>query len=206
LFREICRWIENGQFTRYLDFRSQRFTDQEKVFSNEKKTKKKRSPQLFEFRYYVKIFVDEDIFGKTTSKERREILFWGENFLFKDIPEGCSNVRCKIYRENDKRKQKQVNGFDSDLIGWVDIPLSTITGNQFVEQWYPLQISNGKEKSQKTQENSISIRIKSKYQPIEILPIDSYLHLQEVDRTDFVLSERNTSFFLVYSSKLSSIN
>ena len=39
-------------------------------------------------RYYVKIFLDEDIYGKTTSKERREILFWGENFTFKDIPEG----------------------------------------------------------------------------------------------------------------------
>ena len=36
----------------------------------------------------MKIFLDDDIYGKTTSKERREILFWGENFTFKDIPEG----------------------------------------------------------------------------------------------------------------------
>lgn len=73
-----------------------------------------------------------------------------------------------------------MNGFDIDLIGLVDLPLSTIKGNQYIEQWYPLQISNGKDKSQKIPDGSISIRIKSKYQTIEILPIESYLHLQEV--------------------------
>jgi hypothetical protein len=48
-------------------------------------------------RYYVKIFLDDDIYGKTTSKERREILFWGENFTFKDIPEGLRNFICSIF-------------------------------------------------------------------------------------------------------------
>jgi hypothetical protein len=154
-------------------------------------------------RYYVKIFLDDDIYGKTTSKERREILFWGENFTFKDIPEGlinlifeffeikktfpgCSTLRCKIYREMERRKAKQINGHDIDLIGYVDIPLSTISGNQFVEQWYPLQIPSGltvtgKDKSQRLQDGSFNIRIKAKYQAIEILPIESYLHLQEVN-------------------------
>ena len=43
-------------------------------------------------RYYVKIFLDDDIYGKTTSKERREILFWGENFTFKDLPGGLKKM------------------------------------------------------------------------------------------------------------------
>ncbi|CAF1179254.1 unnamed protein product [Adineta ricciae] len=142
-------------------------------------------------KYYVKIFLDDDIYGKTTSKERREILFWGENFTFKDIPEGCSKLRCKIYRETERRKQKQINGHDIDLIGYVDIPLSTITGNQFIEQWYPLQIPSGstvtgKDKSQRLQDGSFSIRIKAKYQAIEILPIESYSHLQEYIRRDYL--------------------
>jgi Ca2+-dependent lipid-binding protein len=64
-----------------------------------------------------------------------------------------------------------------DLIGYVDIQLSTINGNQFIEQWYPIQIANTKEK---LQDQSIYIRIKAKYQTIEILTIESYLHLQEV--------------------------
>ncbi|CAF4066268.1 unnamed protein product [Rotaria sp. Silwood2] len=162
-------------------------------------------------KYYVKIYLDDDIYGKTTSKERREILFWGENFTFKDIPEGlnkqinlilififnlkkkkgCSILRCKIYREIERRKQKQINGNDIDLIGYVDILLSTITGNQFIEQWYPLQIPSGlpitgKDKSQRLQDGSFNIRIKAKYQAIEILPIESYLHLQEYIRRDYL--------------------
>jgi hypothetical protein len=99
---------------------------------------------------------------------------------------GCSILRCKIYREMERRKAKQSNGHDMDLIGYVDISLSTISGNQFVEQWYPLQIPSGltvtgKDKSQRLQDGSFNIRIKAKYQAIEILPIESYLHLQEVN-------------------------
>lgn len=95
--------------------------------------------------------------------------------------QGCSTLHCKVYREAERRKQKQINGLDVDLIGFVSIPLSTITGNQFIEQWYPLQVPHVKEKSQKIQDGLFNIRIKSKYQTIEILPIGSYLHLQDVN-------------------------
>lgn len=161
----------------------------------------------------MKIFLDEDIYGKTTSKERREILFWGENFTFKDLPEGrikrrgrefvqsfrfvflsgCSKLSCKIYREvEQRRKQKQINGHDHDFIGYVEIPLNTISGNQFIEQWYPLQSPSGstvtgKDKSQRLQDGSFNIRIKAKYQAIDILPIDSYSHLEEVRRTNTLI-------------------
>jgi len=137
-------------------------------------------------KYYVKIFLDDDIYGKTTSKERREILFWGENFTFKDLPEGCLKLRCKIFRENERRKAKQNNGNENDLIGFVDIPLNSISGNQFIEQWYPLQIPSGKEKSQRSQDGPFNIRIKSKYQPIDILPIESYARLEDYIRRDYL--------------------
>jgi hypothetical protein len=48
--------------------------------------------RFYSYRYYVKIFLDDDIYGKTTSKERRDILFWGENFTFKDLPEGNKRI------------------------------------------------------------------------------------------------------------------
>lgn len=89
-------------------------------------------------------------------------------------------LRCKIFRENERRKAKQNNGNDNDLIGFVDIPLNSISGNQFIEQWYPLQIPSGKEKSQRSQDGPFNIRIKSKYQPIDILPIESYARLEDV--------------------------
>ena len=83
-----------------------------------------------------------------------------------------------------------MNGHEQDLIGYVDIPLNTICGNQYIEQWYPLQIPSGstvtgKDKSQRLQDGSFNIRIKAKYQAIEILPNDSYSHLQEVIRDEF---------------------
>jgi hypothetical protein len=80
----------------------------------------------------------------------------------------------------ERRKQKQNNGHDIDLIGYVDIPLTKIIGNQFIEQWYSVQTQFGKEKQQKSQDGLFNIRIKAKYQAIQILPIQSYLHLQEV--------------------------
>lgn len=94
-------------------------------------------------------------------------------------------LRCKIYREMERRKQKQANGLENDLIGYVDISLSAISGNQFIEQWYPLQIPSGstvtgKDKSQRLQDGSFNIRIKAKYQAIDILPLQSYSQLQEV--------------------------
>ena len=98
---------------------------------------------------------------------------------------GCSKLRCKIYREIERRKQKQNNGNEHDLIGLIDIPLNVISGNQFIEQWYPLQIPSGstvtgKDKSQRLQDGSFNIRIKAKYQAIDILPIESYSRLQDV--------------------------
>jgi RAS protein activator-like 2 len=69
-----------------LDFRSKRFTKQEEVRVDFLMIKGKFRD--FISRYYVKICLDDVIYGKTTSKERKDILFWGENFLFKDLPSG----------------------------------------------------------------------------------------------------------------------
>ncbi|CAF0768146.1 unnamed protein product [Adineta steineri] len=129
-------------------------------------------------KYYIKIFLDNDIYGKTTNIERRDALFWGENFIFKDLPEGCSTLQCKLYIERHKQKQH-----DIEVIGYVDIPLSTIIGNQFIERWYPIQIGNTKEK---IQDGSVTIRIKTKYQTIEILTIDLYFNLQEYIRQNYL--------------------
>ncbi|CAF0748129.1 unnamed protein product [Didymodactylos carnosus] len=130
-------------------------------------------------KYYCKIFLDDDIYGKTTAKERRDILFWGESFTFKDLPEGCTVLRCKICRELERRKKRD------NEIGYVDIPLATITGNQFVEQWYPVYTisSNSKEK---TRDTTFNIRIKAKYQAIDILPLDKYQQLQQYIERDYL--------------------
>ena len=93
-------------------------------------------------------------------------------FFFSFINEDCSIVSCEIYRESDRRKSK------GDFIGSIDIPLSTINGNQFIEQWYSFQTN--KDKSNKNSDGSIQIRIKAKYQTIQILPIVVFNNLQQV--------------------------
>jgi len=77
----------------------------------------------------------------------------------------------------------------------VDIPLTTIIGNQFIEQWYSLQIQNKKDKSQ---DGLFNIRIKAKYQAIEILPIDSYLHLQEVINKQNKITKSNIFYSSIF--------
>ncbi|CAF4850277.1 unnamed protein product, partial [Rotaria sp. Silwood2] len=91
--------------------------------------------------YYVKIFLDDDIYDKTTT--------------FQDILE-----------EIERCKQKQINGHDIDLISYVDILLSIMTRNQFIEPCYLLKIPSGltvirKDKSQSLQNDSFNIRIKA---------------------------------------------
>ncbi|UJR24581.1 hypothetical protein I4U23_005956 [Adineta vaga] len=49
-------------------------------------------------KYSIKIFLDDDIYGKTASIERRDELFWGENFIFKDLSEGYSYIRMNYLR------------------------------------------------------------------------------------------------------------
>lgn len=83
--------------------------------------------------------------------------------------------------------------------------MSTITGNQFIEQWYPLQIPSGltitgKDKSQRLQDGSFNIRIKAKYQAIQILPIESYTHLQEVCLLDVQSLDKIYILFLIIFS------
>ncbi len=64
----------------------------------------------------MKIFLDDDIYGKTTTKERREILFWGENFTFKDIPEGLFFLVDKFDYEMKKKLFQVVQFFDVKFI------------------------------------------------------------------------------------------
>ncbi|CAF1359538.1 unnamed protein product [Adineta ricciae] len=129
-------------------------------------------------KYCIKIFLNDDIYGKTAIVERRDELFWGENFIFKDLREGYFVLRCEIYIERYKQKQ-----YDMECIGSVDISLSTITGNQFTEQWYSIQMMNTKEK---LQDSFISLRIKAKYQSILILPIELYSRLEEYIHVNYL--------------------
>ncbi|CAF1649241.1 unnamed protein product, partial [Didymodactylos carnosus] len=85
-----------------------------------------------------------------------------------------------ICRELERRKKRY------NEIGYVDIPLSTITGNQFVEQWYPVYTITSSNSKEKIRDTTFNIRIKAKYQAIDILPLDKYQQLQQYIERDYL--------------------
>jgi len=65
----------------------------------------------------------------------------------------------------------------------VNIPVSSVTGRQFVEKWYPVVSPNpGKGKSP-----GPMIRIKSRYQSMSILPMEMYKEFAEYITNNYMV-------------------
>lgn len=70
----------------------------------------------------------------------------------------------------------------STYLGLVSIPISSITGRQFVEQWYPVIQSSVLAKSGGVGSAKVinaSLRVKSRYQTMNILPMELYKEFAE---------------------------
>ncbi|XP_061587593.1 ras GTPase-activating protein nGAP isoform X1 [Cololabis saira] len=121
-------------------------------------------------RYFCELCLDDVLFARTTSKTRLDSLFWGECFDFSGLP-AVSSVTVHVYRDVDKKKKKDKNAY----VGLVNIPISTVTGRQFVEKWYPVSTPS----ASKAKGGGPSIRIKSRFQTISILPMEQYKEFAE---------------------------
>lgn len=60
------------------------------------------------------------------------------------------------------------------LTGTVTIPVNTITSRFLIEKWYPVVSEKGSSK------DPPSLRIKCKYQTVDILPLEVYEEFLEV--------------------------
>ncbi|XP_011479076.1 ras/Rap GTPase-activating protein SynGAP isoform X1 [Oryzias latipes] len=128
-------------------------------------------------RYYCELCLDDMLYARTTSKPRTDTVFWGEHFEFNNLPT-IRSLRLHLYKETDKKRRKE----KSTYIGLVSIPISSITGRQFVEQWYPVIQSSVLAKGGgvgSTKVINASLRIKSRYQTMNILPMELYKEFAE---------------------------
>ncbi|XP_059915199.1 ras GTPase-activating protein nGAP isoform X4 [Gadus macrocephalus] len=121
-------------------------------------------------KYFCELCLDDTLYARTTSKMRHDSLFWGEHFDFSSLPP-VHSLTVHIYRDVDKKKKKEKNNY----VGLVNIPVSTVTGRQFVEKWYPVSTPT----TSKGKGGGPSIRIKSRYQSISILPMEQYKEFAE---------------------------
>nr|XP_061835164.1 ras GTPase-activating protein nGAP isoform X3 [Nerophis lumbriciformis] len=127
-------------------------------------------------KYFCELCLDDVLYARTTSKPRQDGLFWGEYFHLADLP-AVHSITVHVYRDVDRKKKKDKNNY----VGLVNIPLASVTGRQFVERWYPLSTPT----AAKAKGGGPSLRIKSRFQTIAILPMEQYKEFAEFVTNDY---------------------
>ncbi|XP_051552484.1 disabled homolog 2-interacting protein-like isoform X2 [Myxocyprinus asiaticus] len=129
-------------------------------------------------KYFCELCLDDALYARTTCKLKTDNVFWGEHFEFNNLPT-LQNITVHLYRDSDKKKKKDKNNY----VGLVSIPVVTVTSRQQVEKWYPLSQPNpGKGKTA-----GPMIRIKARYQSMNILPMELYKEFAEYTTNNYML-------------------
>ncbi|KFP89043.1 Ras GTPase-activating protein nGAP, partial [Acanthisitta chloris] len=121
-------------------------------------------------KYFCELCLDDTFFARTTSKTNAENIFWGEHFEFYSLP-AIQSITVHIYKDVEKKKKKDKDNY----VGLVNIPTASVASRQFVEKWYPVSTPT----ASKGKSGGPSIRIKSRYQTINILPMEQYKEFGE---------------------------
>ncbi|XP_038000921.1 ras GTPase-activating protein nGAP isoform X6 [Motacilla alba alba] len=129
-------------------------------------------------KYFCELCLDDTLFARTTSKAKADNIFWGEHFEFYSLPH-IQSITVHIYKDVEKKKKKDKNNY----VGLVNIPTASVTGRQFVEKWYPVSTPT----ANKGKAGGPSIRIKSRYQTITILPMEQYKEFGEYVTSNYAL-------------------
>ncbi|NWT81478.1 DAB2P protein, partial [Lanius ludovicianus] len=129
-------------------------------------------------KYLCELCLDDVLYARTTCKLKTDNVFWGEHFEFNNLP-SLKNITVHLYKETDKKKKKDKTNF----IGQVNIPVSSVTGRQFVEKWYPVVSPN----PSKGKSPGPMIRIKSRYQSMSILPMEMYKEFAEYITNNYMV-------------------
>uniref|UniRef100_A0A3Q2VA28 DAB2 interacting protein b n=1 Tax=Haplochromis burtoni TaxID=8153 RepID=A0A3Q2VA28_HAPBU len=129
-------------------------------------------------KYYCELCLDDSLYARTTCKLKTDNVFWGEHFEFSNLPV-VKTITAHLYKDTDKKKKKDKNNY----IGLINIPVAAVTGRQFVEKWYPVSTPN----PPKGKTSGPMIRIKARYQSMNILPMEMYKEFAEYTTNNYML-------------------
>ncbi|TKS69275.1 Disabled -like protein 2-interacting protein [Collichthys lucidus] len=120
-------------------------------------------------------------------------LFWGEFFELDNLP--CvSQITLHLFREEDPKKKRHSR--DESILhplGSVTIPLSEIRGRTYQEKWYPItpyKVS-GTAGNKELLGSQASLRIRARFQNLQVLPMEKYKEFAEYVTVDYVEMCRN---------------
>nr|XP_057921387.1 disabled homolog 2-interacting protein isoform X2 [Doryrhamphus excisus] len=164
-------------------------------------------------RYYCEVHLDGTLFARSSSKvsSRSHLagdssagssghlggngggaggfqLFWGEFFELDNLP--CiSQITLYLFCEEDsKKKRHSGEAFGPHLLGSVDIRLAEIRGRAYQEKWYPIipcKVS-ASACSKELLGPQASLRIKARFQNLQVLPMEKYKEFAEYVTVDYV--------------------
>ncbi|XP_074546083.1 disabled homolog 2-interacting protein-like isoform X3 [Halichoeres trimaculatus] len=129
-------------------------------------------------KYFCELCLDDSLYARTTCKLKTDNVFWGEHFEFNNLP-AVKSITAHLYKDTDKKKKKDKNNY----IGLVNIPIAAVTGRQFVEKWYQVSTPN----PPKGKTSGPMIRIKARYQSMNILPMEMYKEFAEYITNNYML-------------------
>ncbi|XP_046668232.1 ras GTPase-activating protein raskol-like isoform X4 [Homalodisca vitripennis] len=125
-------------------------------------------------RYFCEVCLDKTLYAKTSCKQKGELCFWGEHFEFHNLPL-VNVININLYREADRKKKREKNM----LVGSVSIPVHDVTSRYLTEKWYPVITDKGGFKEPP------ALRIKCRFQSVEILPVQVYQEFLQYLKTDY---------------------
>ncbi|XP_076755689.1 ras GTPase-activating protein raskol isoform X2 [Xylocopa sonorina] len=124
-------------------------------------------------RYFCEVCLDSTLYARTTAKLKADLCFWGEHFDFHHLP-SVNTIQVNLYREADRKKKRDKNV----LIGSVSIPVHNVTSRYLTEKWYPVLGDKGLKEPP-------TLRVKCRFQSVDILPVQVYQEFLEYLKTDY---------------------
>ncbi|KAK7086908.1 Disabled 2-interacting protein, partial [Halocaridina rubra] len=166
---ERDRWVDSLRKAVNPNYDSMRRTENSfKIFILEAKGVSNKK------KYFCELLLDNSLYARTSSKQKCEMCFWGEQFEFHNLP-SVETISVALYREPEKKRKKEKNF----LVGSVNIPVSNVTSRTHIEKWYQVNHDRANTKEQ------AALRIKCKFQSIDILPLELYCDFLQYMKSNY---------------------